>query len=281
MRRSSVRSRLLAPLSALSENLRQGFFIKSDIPLRDTMPQAPETPGKPKRDKHAPRGLTIIHEDRDIFVINKNAGVLSCETRHQEPYTAENVLTNYIRKGCASSYKRAYLVHRLDRETSGIMLFAKTEEMQQNLKNDWKNTEKLYLVAVYGHPKQPSGIFSSYLTENEDFRVYSVADPERGRFSETEYWVIGETETMTLLKVRLLSGRKNQIRVHFSEHGMPVVGDTKYNRDDPFADRLCLHSKSIEFNHPFNHKRCFFDTEIPPVFRKIARGFCEADWKNA
>ncbi len=234
--------------------------------------------GKSTNGKHSPRGLTILHEDRDMFVVYKKPGVLSCETVKKESFTAQNVLTDYLRKGCQASRKQAFLVHRLDRETSGVMLFAKTVEMQQNLKNDWKNTEKFYLAAVYGHPQQETGLFSSYLAEDEDFRVFSVLDPDKGRFSQTQYRVIGETNTMTLLKIRLLSGRKNQIRVHFAEHGMPVVGDTKYNWKDPFKQRLCLHAKSIEFNHPFNGKRYFFATDIPQVFRDIAKGISETDW---
>lgn len=234
-----------------------------------------------KRNRFAPRGLTILHEDRDILVINKNAGVLSCHTPKRESFTAENVLTDYLRKGSPASRKQAFLVHRLDRETSGIMLFAKNREMLDNLQNDWPQTEKFYLAAVYGHLREQAGIFSSHLAENTDFRVYSVRDPELGRFSQTEYRVIGKTDTMTLVKIRLLTGRKNQIRVHFAEQGHPVVGDTKYNRHDPFATRLCLHSKSIAFNHPFNGQRCFFETEIPTIFMQLAKGFREKDWTDA
>lgn len=236
---------------------------------------------KSKSGRFSPRGLTIMHEDRDMFVVNKKPGVLSCETVKRETLTAQNVLTDYLRKGCQASRKQAFLVHRLDRETSGILLFAKNYDMQQNLKNDWKQTEKFYLAAVYGRPEKETGIFSSYLAEDEDFRVFSVLDPEKGRFSQTEYRVIGEINNMTLLKIRLLTGRKNQIRVHFAERGMPVVGDTKYNWNDPFKQRLCLHAKSIEFNHPFNGKRCFFATDIPQIFRDIAKGISEADWDQA
>lgn len=234
-----------------------------------------------KSKRYAPRGLTILYEDRDLLVINKNPGVLSCQTIKRESFTAENILTEYLRKGANASRKQAFLVHRLDRDTSGVMLFAKSQEMQLKLKNDWAETEKFYLAAVYGRPKKRTGIFSSHLAENTDFRVYSVRDPELGRFSETEYRVIGETDTLTLVKIHLLTGRKNQIRVHFAEHGLPVVGDTKYNPRDTFTTRLCLHSKSIAFNHPFSGQRCFFETEIPTIFMQLAKGFREADWDEA
>jgi len=234
-----------------------------------------------KSKRFAPRGLTILYEDRDLLVINKDPGVLSCHTVKRESFTAENVLTEYLKKGAPASRKQAFLVHRLDRDTSGVMLFAKSREMQQNLKNDWPATEKLYLSAVYGHPRERAGIFSSHLAENTDFRVYSIRDPEQGRFAQTEYRVIGETDTLTLVKIRLLTGRKNQIRVHFAEQGMPVVGDTKYNPRDSFSTRLCLHSKSIAFNHPFSGERFFFETEIPTVFMQLAKGFRETDWADA
>ena len=234
-----------------------------------------------KASRHAPRGLTILHEDRDLLVIDKAVGVLSCHTPKRETFTAENVLTQYLRKGSPASRKRAFLVHRLDRETSGVMLFAKTLTAQQTLKNDWASTEKYYLAAVRGHLRERSGIFSSHLAENADFHVFSVDDPSRGRFSQTEYRVIGETDTLTLVKIRLLTGRKHQIRVHFAEHGHPVVGDLKYNPRDPFTQRLCLHAKSIAFNHPFSGERCFFEAPIPTVFRQLAKGFRESDWIDA
>jgi tRNA pseudouridine32 synthase/23S rRNA pseudouridine746 synthase/23S rRNA pseudouridine1911/1915/1917 synthase len=107
-----------------------------------------------------------------------------------------------------------------------------------------------------------------------------VNDPSQGKFSQTAYAVIGEAGALSFVKIRLLSGRKNQIRVHFSEHGLPVVGDMKYGRDDPFRQRLCLHAKSIAFNHPHSRERMFFDTPIPAVFVKLAKGLTEADWAN-
>lgn len=227
------------------------------------------------------RGLKIIHEDRDVIVINKNPGVLSCSTRNHDEFTAENVLSDYLRKGCSKSRNQAFLVHRLDRETSGIMVFAKSAEMQRKLIENWKSTEKLYIVAVYGHPAQQTGVFSGYLAQDENMMVHTVLNPELGHYAETEYTVVGETDAITILKVRLMTGRKNQIRVQFKEHGMPVVGDTRYNWNDTFRERLCLHAKSLSFNHPFNDRRCTFETDIPEVFRQVAKGLCEADWQRA
>lgn len=228
--------------------------------------------------RHRPRGLEILHEDRDLFVVNKAIGVLTTGTRRDEAFTAENVLNSYLRKGCARSSKHVLLVHRLDRETSGVLLFAKTEAAQQSLKDNWKSTEKLYLAAVRGHLGQKSGLLSSYLAENEDLYVFSTDDPSQGKFSQTAYAVIKEAPGLSLVKIRLLTGRKNQIRVHFSEAGHPVVGDPKYGRNDPFRERLCLHAKYIAFNHPYSGQRLFFDTPIPAAFTRLARGLAEEEW---
>ena len=213
-----------------------------------------------------PRGVDILHEDRDLFVINKAIGVLSTGTRRDEAFTAENVLSNYLRKGCARSTKHVYLVHRLDRETSGIMLYAKTEEAQQRLKDNWSKNEKIYYAAVRGHLTEKKGVLSSYLAEDEDLYVYSVKDPAQGKLSQTAYEVVAENPNMSLVKINLLTGRKNQIRVQFSEIGHPVVGDQKYGCNDPFRDRLCLHAKTIAFDHPYSGKRLTFDTQLPQTF---------------
>ena len=228
---------------------------------------------KNRSGKHAPRGVEILHEDRDLFVVCKAVGVLSTGTRKNEAFTAENVLSNYLRKGCARSTKHVYLVHRLDRETSGVMLFAKSEEAQQRLKDNWSKNEKTYYAALRGNLKEKKGTLTSYLAEDEDLFVYSVKDPSQGKLSQTAYEVIAENPTMSLVKINLLTGRKNQIRVQFAEIGHPVVGDQKYGCNDPFRDRLCLHAKTIAFDHPYSGKRLTFDTQLPQTFLWLFPGF--------
>ncbi|MEI6645579.1 MAG: RluA family pseudouridine synthase [bacterium] len=234
-----------------------------------------QQPSQKRPGKHAPRGVEILYEDRDIFVVCKAVGVLSTGTRRAEAFTAENVLSNYVRKGCARSNKHVYLVHRLDRETSGVMLFAKSEEAQQRLKDNWSNNEKIYYAVLRGHLKDKQGTLSSYLAEDEDLFVYSVKDPSQGKLSQTAYEVVAENPTMSLVKINLLTGRKNQIRVQFSEIGHPVVGDPKYGRDDSFRERLCLHAKSIAFDHPYSGKRLTFDTQLPQIFLRLFPTFCD------
>jgi tRNA pseudouridine32 synthase/23S rRNA pseudouridine746 synthase/23S rRNA pseudouridine1911/1915/1917 synthase len=232
-----------------------------------------QQPPKKRSGKHSPRGVEILHEDRDLFVVCKAVGVLSTGTRRNEAFTAENVLSNYLRKGCARSTKHVYLVHRLDRETSGVMLFAKSEEAQQRLKDNWSKNEKTYYAALRGNLKEKKGTLSSYLAEDEDLFVYSVKDPAQGKLSKTAYEVVAENPTMSLVKINLLTGRKNQIRVQFAEIGHPVVGDQKYGNNDPFKDRLCLHAKTIAFDHPYSGKRLTFDTQLPQTFLWLFPGF--------
>jgi tRNA pseudouridine32 synthase/23S rRNA pseudouridine746 synthase/23S rRNA pseudouridine1911/1915/1917 synthase len=227
--------------------------------------------------KHRPKGLVILYEDRDVIVVNKEPGVLTTATLHKEDFTAENVLTDYVRKGCSRSNKQAYVVHRLDRGTSGVLLFAKSEAAQDSIKKHWKENEKYYLVAVHGHLKEKRGLFSSYLAEDENLFVRSVS-PQFGRLSRTLYAVIRESPTMSLVKIRILTGRRNQIRVQFADSGHPVVGDSRYGHNETFRERLCLHAKALAFNHPHSGERLFFDTPIPDVFTRLFRDFTEAEW---
>jgi 23S rRNA pseudouridine1911/1915/1917 synthase len=237
------------------------------------------SPRLPKR--HKPKGLEILHDDRDILVVNKEPGLLTMSFHKDQEKTAERILTGYVRKGCSRSKKRVFVVHRLDRESSGLLVFAKTYPVQQRLKDNWKNTEKLYLAAVEGHLNPWSGIIESYLSEDDDQFVASIDTPEKGKLAQTQYWVIKETRSLSILKIRLLTGRKNQIRVHFSEKGHPVVGDPKYGRPGIPYDRLGLHAKFLSFNHPHHGKRMMFNTPIPDFFKNIAGGFEESDWEKS
>ena len=219
--------------------------------------------------KHRPKGLEIVYEDRDLLVINKEVGLLTMSFHRDETQTAERILTDYLRKGAARSRLRAYVVHRLDRETSGLLIFAKTEAVQQHIKDHWKETDKEYLAIVHGTLAEKSGTLSSYLAENEDQFVYSTPSQVKGKWAETEYSVVRENKLFSELKINLLTGRKNQIRVHFAELGHPVVGDTKYGLKGKKFERMALHSRSIAFNHPHSGKRMFFEAPVPDFFVRL------------
>ena len=213
------------------------------------------------------RGIDILHEDPDVIVIEKAAGILSCATRRDgDAYSVESALTDYVRKGQARSRKRVYLVHRLDRETSGVMMVAKTPEVQEYFRSNWNElTEKTYLARVHGHLEKKEGVFESYLAENpKTFQVHSVKNPADGKLARTLYRVLEEDRGTSLVEVRLKSGRKNQIRVHFAESGHPVVGDARYGKGD---GPLQLHAWRLAFLHPHSRKRLVFETARPAFAR--------------
>jgi RluA family pseudouridine synthase len=213
--------------------------------------------------RHQPHGMAILYEDKDLLVVDKPPGLLTIATDRDEERTAYRVLTDYVRKGCAKSRNRVYIVHRLDRETSGILVFAKNEETKLYLQEHWPETEKKYLAVVHGRLTEKSGTISSHLTENSAFKVYSTSDTAAGKLSSTAYKVIRETDRFSLIEIRLLTGRKHQIRVHLADKGHPVVGDTKYGRKNDNQKRMGLHAKSISFRHPFSRKQVSFETAEP------------------
>jgi len=204
----------------------------------------------------------ILYEDRDVIVIDKPAGMLTTRTRAKETNTAEEFLNDYVRKGQLRSRNRVWLVHRLDRDTSGVMMFAKSEAVAEGFRANWNElTEKTYIARVEGVLEDESGVFESYLREDADgYKVRSVQptgshQPSKSsksvnpaKLSRTEWRKLSVTAGTTLVEVTLKSGRKNQIRVHFSEAGHPVVGDEKYGGQR--ADRLHLHAFRLRFRHP-------------------------------
>ena len=220
--------------------------------------------------KHQPGGMTILHEDKEIIVVVKPAGLLTIGTERDKTRTAHYLLNDYVRKGDPKSRNRVYVVHRLDQDTSGILLFAKSEVAKIFLQENWEKTEKYYLAIVHGRLTPTEGIISSFLTENAAQRVYSTPDPAQGKFSSTEYKVLQSSRKgFSLVEVHLLTGRKHQIRVHFAEKGHPVVGDRKYNNNAPVANRLALHARSLVFTHPFNGRIMTFDTGMPEDFVRL------------
>ena len=220
--------------------------------------------------------FSVLFEDDDLIVIDKPAGLLTTHTKlagraaRASQLTAENILNDYVRKGQLKSRKRVWLVHRLDRDTSGVMMFAKSEAVAEKFRADWANlTEKTYLARVDGIIAEESGVFESHLLEDPDgYRVRSIkvnlgsisqsSNPpirqsvnppiRQPRYARTEWRRLSVKSGTTLVEVKLKTGRKNQIRVHFSEAGHPVVGDVKYGGKR--ADRLHLHAKSLRFRHP-------------------------------
>ena len=207
-------------------------------------------------------GIRILHEDPDVIVIDKPAGLLVQALRHGREPSVEAILSDYVRKGQWKSRKQVYLVHRLDRETSGVMMVAKTEAVQDYFRSNWNElTEKTYLARVEGTLNAERGAFESWLYEDADLFVRSTTDKTKGKYARTEWRVAKRTGPTTLVEAILKTGRKNQIRVQFADAGHPVVGDAKYGHGKK-GQALCLHAWKLKFVHP--HRRRTFAFESPP-----------------
>jgi len=227
------------------------------------------TTKRPSAKKHRLQGMEILHEDRDLLVVDKPAGLLTIGTDKEKRKTAYYLLTDYLRKGSAKSRSRLFIVHRLDQDTSGVLLFAKSDEARDFLQEQWKDTEKIYVAVVQGRLAKKEDTISSLLAENSAHVVYSTQDASKGRLSHTAYKVLKETEKFSLLEVNLLTGRKNQIRVHLAERGHAVVGDRKYGTKGKGQKRLALHARSISFKHPFNKRSMTIDAKVPRYFETL------------
>jgi len=219
--------------------------------------------------RHLPRGLKILYEDKDTLVVDKPAGLLTVRTETDKTRTAHFILTDYVRKGCAKSRNRVFTVHRLDQWTSGVLVFAKSKEVKLLLQAQWEDIEKKYIAVVHGQLPQKEGIIASYLAEKKAFVVYSTTDTTKGKLAQTAYKVLKETRQFSLLEITLLTGRKNQIRVHLADKGHPVVGDRKYGKTEDGYKRLALHSKMISFKHPTTGDQMTFETRLPSYFNRL------------
>ncbi len=219
----------------------------------------------PKR--YQPRGLTILYEDHDILVVDKISGLLTVSTEKVRENTAYYRLNTYVRKGNQKSRNRVFIVHRLDRDTSGIIVFAKNENAKRYLQEEWSGFKKKYYAIVHGTLPKKKGIITSYLAENRVHKMYSVDDPEKGKFAKTGFKVLRESKKYSLLEIDLLTGRKNQIRVHFSEKGCPVAGDKMYGEKIKGIKRLTLHAASLTILHPHTKEKMTFKTKVPAYFK--------------
>lgn len=219
------------------------------------------------------KGIKIVYEDRDILVVDKPPRLLTMASSTEKEKTAYHILTDYVRKGYAKSPRRIFIVHRLDRDTSGIVIFAKDERAKNILQEQWDKTEKKYLAVVHGQFPQKTGTITSYLAENAAHVVYSTHDRSIGKLSTTIYKTLKEARGLSLLEVDLATGRKNQIRVHFAENGHPIVGDQKYGEKDTLHKRMALHAYSISFLHPWNNRRMMLKTAVPAYFTDLVGDF--------
>ncbi|MEZ3550322.1 MAG: RluA family pseudouridine synthase [Muribaculaceae bacterium] len=216
--------------------------------------------------------LQLVYEDNDIIVVNKGYGLLSVGTQsHKKEISAYDIVREYIKM--QDPRNKLFVVHRLDRDTSGLMMFAKSQEAQENLRHNWNNMvlDRLYVALLEGYVKEDKGFIKSRLTENSQFVVYSTDNPDEGKLAVTNFNVLKRGNGLSLVEFSLDTGRKNQIRVHASEMGHPISGDRKYGAKESRLHRLCLHARTLRFAHPITRKDMRFELPVPAKFQNAVK----------
>jgi 23S rRNA pseudouridine1911/1915/1917 synthase len=208
-------------------------------------------------------GIRIRHEDADILVIEKPAGLLSIASASEEEKTAYAFLTDHVRMGNPRGRERVWVVHRLDRETSGLMVFAKNEAAKAALQTGWDAVVKKYLAVVEGTLPSDAGTFESWLDEANPLKVYAGASGPDARHATTHYRVTKKGKATTLVELTLETGRRHQIRVQLAEAGCPIVGDKKYGAQTNPIKRIALHATALRFLHPMTRKEISFQSPLP------------------
>ena len=212
--------------------------------------------------------VKIVYEDRWIVVVEKNIGILSMAAGHSS-LNVKSVLDDYFLK--TRQRCRAHVVHRLDRDTSGLMIYAKDIDTEQILEHDWHGTvyDRRYVAVVSGEMEDDNGTVRNWLKDNKAYVTYSSPTDNGGKLAVTHFHVLARTTEHSLVEYKLETGRKNQIRVHSADMGHPVCGDTKYGNGDDPLHRLCLHAYVLCFVHPITKERMEFSTPIPTSFRSL------------
>ena len=210
-----------------------------------------------------PPAIKALFEDAALIVIEKPEGLLSMASASERRKTAYAMLTDYVRRGNPRSPERVWIVHRLDREASGLMGFAKTEVAKRALQSRWHEADKRYLAVVEGCPPADQGVWTSHLDESSSFKVFSAPPSERTRRATTIYRVLKRNATRTLIELKLETGRRHQIRVHLADAKCPIIGDRKYGDGTDPARRLGLHASSLQFQHPSSGELLRWESPLP------------------
>ncbi|MDD6896316.1 MAG: RluA family pseudouridine synthase [Prevotellaceae bacterium] len=214
------------------------------------------------------RYVKIVYEDRWIVVVEKNVGILSMAAGHSS-LNVKSVLDDYFHKSRQKC--RAHVVHRLDRDTSGLMVYAKDIETEQILEHNWHDIvyDRRYVAVVSGEVTEEGGTIANWLKDNKAYITFSSPVDNGGKYAVTHFHVLDRTTDHSLVEYKLETGRKNQIRVHSADMGHPVCGDVKYGNGDDPLHRLCLHAYMLCFTHPVTGERMEFETPIPANFRQL------------
>jgi len=225
--------------------------------------------GERQADGLVARNMRIVFEDEHIIVIDKNAGLLSMASDNEKYLTAYNILSNYVKQQKSSN--RIFIVHRLDRDTSGLMMFARSEKVQSLLQRDWKHnvTARTYVALVEGEVAEPEGIIKSYIYESKALVMHTTRNPDKGDLAITRFRKLKSNKDYSMLEVTLETGKKNQIRLHMQELGHSIAGDKKYGATTTPIGRLLLHASVLAFVHPVTGKQMRFESKVPAKFRRM------------
>ncbi len=212
--------------------------------------------------------IQIVYEDKDIIVINKQPGILSMASNAKQ-FCVKTILDEYFEKRHFKCH--AHVVHRLDRETSGLMVYAKSIEAARILQSDWKGFcfDRRYVAVLHGRMEREGGTVESWLKDNKAFITFSSSEDNGGKYAVTHYHTLQVTDRYSLVEMCLETGRKNQIRVHMSDLGHPIVGDLKYGGESSSAKRMCLHAYRLFLYHPITQERLEFETPYPTAFTRL------------
>ena len=205
--------------------------------------------------------MNIVFENKNLLVVEKEPHVLTIATEKKEEHTLYREASAYVKKQYPKN--KIFIVHRLDKDTSGLVIFAKNQDTKNELQNNWDKVKREYIAIVEGKVPKQKDVLESYLVEDKTYNVYSTKDPKKGKLAITEYEVLKQNNNFSLLKINIKTGRKNQIRVQLSDIGHPIVGDKKYNSKTNILKRLALHANLIEY------KNYHFETKYPKEFNKI------------
>lgn len=265
--KNESRTKIKATLRGRGIKVNGKFVTQFDFPLKPGMKIAVS---KSKRNNLQlnSRYVKLVYEDRHLVVVEKNIGILSMAAGHSS-LNVKSVLDDYFHK--SHQHCNAHVVHRLDRDTSGLMVYAKNMETEQILEHNWHDIvyDRRYVAVVSGEMEEDGGTIANWLKDNKSYITYSSPVDNGGKYAVTHFHTLARTTDYSLVEYRLETGRKNQIRVHSADMGHPVCGDIKYGNGDNPLHRLCLHAYMLCFYHPITGERMEFEIPIPSSFKSL------------
>ena len=261
------RSKIKQTLQGRGVTVNDRQVTQFDYPLKSGMKVAVSR-SKRNNETLRSRYVRIVYEDRWLVVVEKQVGILSMAAGHSS-LNVKSVLDDYFRK--TRQPCNAHVVHRLDRDTSGLMVYAKDKQTEQVMERSWHQIvyDRRYVAVVGGQMEQDSGTIQSFLKDNKAYITYSSPTDNGGKLAITHYFTLDRSRDYSLVEYKLETGRKNQIRVHSADIGHPVCGDIKYGDGTDPIGRLCLHAFLLCFEHPVTHERMEFETPFPKSFTDL------------